>query len=734
MKMKMKKINFLTTLLFLPLFILGQTDSVIINKILDEVNVNAVKADNKTPIAFTNLTKKEIQKSNLGQDLPFLISLTPSIVTTSDAGAGIGYTGFRIRGTDPSRINVTINGIPLNDSESQGVWWVNMPDFASSLENIQIQRGVGTSTNGAAAFGASINLQTIGVNELAYAKTNSTIGSYNTLKNNIELGTGVINKKFTFDTRLSQITSDGYIDRASSDLKSLYLQGTYFDKTSILKGIIFSGQERTYQAWNGVPLKYLDSNRTYNSYTYENEVDNYSQTHYQLHYSKNLSLNTNLNIAGHYTHGEGYYEQEKLAQNLMDYNLSNIIIGDDTISSTDLIRRKWLNNDFGGITYAINHKRNKLNFTLGGAYNKYSGQHYGNIIWAEYASNGSFEHEYYRNIATKFDNNIFVKSDYQASEKTSVFIDLQLRNIDYEFNGNDVNGSLGKQNVELEFFNPKFGLTHKMSKNQILYGSYAVANKEPNRADYVESSPESRPVHETLYNTEVGYKYSDKWLIFNVNLFNMDYDNQLIKTGEINDVGYFTSKNVKSSFRRGIEVEGAYMINKNFKVNGNLTISENKVDTFTQYVDNWDTWGQSQIFHENTDLAFSPNIIWAAQADYKLNERTSIIFNSKYVGEQYIDNTSSKERMIDDYLVSNLQIDYNLSSRLFKNAKISFLINNLFDIEYVSNAWIYRYISNSFDPREGDDYTSLSSDGIYDMAGYFPQAKRNYLLGLTLEF
>ena len=348
--MKMKKINFLTTLLFLPLFILGQTDSVIINKILDEVNVNAVKADNKTPIAFTNLTKKEIQKSNLGQDLPFLISLTPSIVTTSDAGAGIGYTGFRIRGTDPSRINVTINGIPLNDSESQGVWWVNMPDFASSLENIQIQRGVGTSTNGAAAFGASINLQTIGVNELAYAKTNNTIGSYNTLKNNIELGTGVINKKFTFDTRLSQITSDGYIDRASSDLKSLYLQGTYFDKTSILKGIIFSGQERTYQAWNGVPLKYLDSNRTYNSYTYENEVDNYAQTHYQLHYSKNLSLSTNLNIAGHYTHGEGYYEQEKLAQNLMDYNLSNIIIGDDTISSTDLIRRKWLNNDFGGIT------------------------------------------------------------------------------------------------------------------------------------------------------------------------------------------------------------------------------------------------------------------------------------------------------------------------------------------------------------------------------------------------
>ena len=732
--MKMKKINFLSILLAFPLIFSGQIDSVTIKKTLEEVNVNAIKADKNTPIAFTNLSKKEIEKSNLGQDLPFLISLTPSIVTTSDAGAGIGYTGFRIRGTDPSRINVTINGIPLNDSESQGVWWVNMPDFASSLENIQIQRGVGTSTNGAAAFGASINLQTIGINEVAYAKTNNTFGSFNTLKNNIELGTGVINNKFTFDTRLSKIISDGYIDRAESDLKSLYIQGAYFDKTSILKGIIFSGKERTYQAWNGVPSKYLDTNRTYNSYTYENEVDNYSQTHYQLHYSKNLNLNTNINLAAHYTHGQGYYEQEKLAQNLIDYNLSNVIIGNDTISSTDIIRRKWLNNDFGGITYSLNHKKNKLNLIIGGAYNKYSGKHYGNIIWAEYASNGSFEHEYYRNIATKFDNNVFVKLDYQASKKTLVFIDIQLRNIDYEFNGNDVDGNLGIQNIELEFLNPKFGLTHNLSKNQTLYGSYAVANKEPNRADYVESSPNSRPVHETLYDTEIGYKYTDKRLIFNVNLFNMNYDNQLIKTGEINDVGYFTSKNIKSSFRRGMEVEGGFIINEKLNVSGNLTISENKVDSFTQYVDNWDTWGQSQIFHENSDLAFSPNIIWAAQANYKLNKRTRVIFNSKYVGEQYIDNTSSRERMLNDYLISNLQVDYHFNNYLFKEAKISFLINNLFDIEYISNAWIYRYITNTFDPRESDDYTSLASDGIYDMAGYFPQAKRNYLLGLTLGF
>ncbi len=730
----MKKINFLTIILIIPTLLHAQLDSITIKKNLAEVNVNAIKASKNTPIAFTNVKKEEIQKSNLGQDLPTLISLTPSIVTTSDAGAGIGYSGFRIRGTDPSRINVTINGIPLNDSESQGVWWVNMPDFASSLDNIQIQRGVGTSTNGAAAFGASINLKTIGINKKAYARTNNSIGSYNTLKNNVELGTGLIKNNFSFDTRLSRINSDGYIDRASSDLKSLYLQGTFVDETSVIKGIIFTGNERTYQAWNGVPLIYLDTNRTFNSYTYENEVDNYSQTHYQLHYTKNINSKTNYSLAAHYTHGEGYYEQEKLDQNLTDYNLSNIIIGNDTIYNTDLIRRKWLNNDFGGVTYSLNHKMEKLDLIFGGAYNKYSGQHYGNVIWSEFASNGNFEHEYYRNIATKFDNNVFLKASFMASENTSFFADLQLRNIDYEFNGNDISGNLGRQNVQLDFFNPKFGLTHQINKNQILYGSYSVANKEPNRADYVESSPNSRPVHETLYDTEFGYKYIDNWMIFNINLFNMNYDNQLIKTGEINDVGYFTSKNVESSFRRGVEIECAYEISKKINISGNLTISENKVDSFNQFIDNWDTWGQEQIFHESTDLAFSPKLIWAAQMNYKFNNRTSLLFNSKYVGEQFIDNTSSEERKIDDYLLCNLQIDYMFNSFIFKNAKLSFLVNNLLNVEYVSNAWIYRYITNSFDPRESDDYTTLGSDGIYNMAGYFPQAKRNYLLGLSIDF
>jgi len=731
----MKKINFLLIILFIPSVFFGQSnDSISIKKILDEVSVNAIKAKTNTPVVFTNLNKKQIEKSNLGQDLPFLISSTPSVVTTSDAGAGIGYTGFRIRGTDPSRINVTINGIPLNDSESQGVWWVNMPDFASSLENIQIQRGVGTSTNGAAAFGASINLQTIGLNTKSYAITNNSIGSYNTLKNNIEFGSGLINNKFTFDARLSRISSDGYIDRATSDLKSLYVQGTYFDENSTFKGIISSGNEKTYQAWNGVPLIYLDSNRTFNSYTYENEVDNYAQTHYQLHYSKNLNQKTTLNIAGHFTHGEGYYEQEKLDQDLLDYSLSNIILTNDTITSTDLIRRKWLNNDFGGVTFSVKHVKENLNLIFGGAANKYSGQHYGNIIWAEYASNGDYNHEYYRNIATKYDKNIYLKSNYKASNNTSVFIDLQLRTLNYEFNGNDINGELDRQEVNLEFFNPKFGLSYYLNKNQLFYASYAVANKEPNRADYVESSPNSRPVHETLFDTEIGYKYKDKWLMFNLNFYYMDYDNQLIKTGEINDVGYFTSKNVKNSFRKGVEIESSYIINNKISVSGNLTISENKLDTLTQYIDNWDTWGQNQLVHENTDLAFSPNLTWAANINYKYNKNTDFLLNTKYVGDQYIDNTSSEKRMLDSYLISNFQIDYNLKSSIFTKAKISFLVNNLFDIEYINNAWIYRYISDSSDPREYDDYTTQGDGNIYDMAGYFPQATRNYLLGLTLGF
>lgn len=728
--------NLFLIIAILPFSIFSQevTDSVKINRILDQVNVNALRANKTTPVAFTNITKEELKNGNLGQDLPYMISLTPSIVTTSDAGAGVGYTGFRIRGSDPTRINVTINGIPLNDSESQGVWWVNMPDFTSSIENIQIQRGVGTSTNGAGAFGASVNLMTNQINKEAYLTTNNSFGSFSTLKNNVEFGTGILNNKFSFDGRLSQITSDGYIDRATSDLKSLYLQGSYIGEKSVLKAIMFGGKEITYQAWNGVPLNYLEENRTYNAYTYENEVDNYEQTHYQLHYKRSINNNTKYNLAAHYTHGEGYYEQEKLGQNLIDYGLSNIILSNDTISTTDLIRRKWLNNDFTGLTYSLNHDLNNISIIIGGAYNEYDGRHYGRVIWAQYASNSEIDHQYYWNKGVKIDNNYYAKAKYKYLN-SSIYVDLQRRIVDYQFEGLNNNGKPAQQEVNHSFFNPKFGIHHSLSKNKTIYASFGVANKEPNRSDYIESSTNSRPKPETLYDTEIGYKSENENLSYGINLYSMDYDNQLVLTGQINDVGARTRFNVEESYRRGIEIEGSSKLTSKLFWSANLTYSENKiVSSFTEDIDNWDTWGTEQEEHKNTDLAFSPNLVWASQFTYHLNNNFNIDFISKYVGEQYIDNTSSKNRMLDDYLLNHLRFVYDWENKMFKTAKITLQVNNLLNNEYVNNAWVYRFISDTWDPTSSDAYVNKDSVKGYNMAGYFPQATRNYLIGVTLGF
>ena len=728
------KIKFMLVVLFFPFNSFAQQakDSVDITKFLREVNVNALRADEKTPVAFTNINKKEINNINLGQDMPYIISLTPSLVTTSDAGAGIGYTGFRIRGSDPTRINVTVNGIPLNDSESQGVWWVNMPDFSSSIENIQIQRGVGTSTNGGSAFGASVNLETNRTNKNAYAITNNTIGSFSTIKNNIEFGTGILNNKIAFDGRLSKISSEGYIDRAFSNLKSMYLQGTFFGNDDIIKAIMFTGSERTYQAWNGVPLNYLNTNRTFNSYTYENEVDDYKQSHYQLHYQKQISKTANLNLAAHFTHGEGYYEQEKLNEKFIDYGLNNIIISNDTITTTDLIRRKWLNNDFGGIIYSLEFKLSKADVIIGGGNNSYSGQHFGNIIWAQYSSNSHYDYQYYWNKAQKKDNNFYLKINYEYSDATNIYIDLQRRNINYSFEGLSNSGVPAQQQVKLAFSNPKIGIFYNLNKSQSVYASFAVANKEPNRNDYVESTPNSRPKHESLYDTEFGFKKVGDKLSFNINFYHMQYKNQLVLTGQINDVGAYTRTNIDDSHRKGIEIEGRIKFNDKLNWSGNLTISENKIDEYTAYVDNWDTWGQEQVKYKNTDLAFSPNEIWASAFEYKINKKTNISFISKYVGEQFIDNTSSKNRKLSDYLVNSLRASFDWENSLFKTAKLTFQINNLLNNEYVSNAWVYHFISEGWDPRESDPYINANSDGGYNMAGFFPEATRNYLLGLTL--
>jgi iron complex outermembrane receptor protein len=713
-----------------------QKDTLIVYPDLQEVHINALRATPQTPMSYSNIGAQQLDEQNLGQDIPYMLSLTPSVVTTSDAGAGIGYTGFRVRGSDPTRINVTIDGIPLNDPESQGVWWVNMPDFTSSVEDIQIQRGVGTSTNGAGAFGASINLKTQSLRAKPYATTSNTIGSYSTLKNNVEFGTGLLADKFTLDGRLSRISSDGYIDRATSDLKSLYLSGAYYGTDEVLKLSVISGKEKTYQAWNGVPLSYLDDDslRTYNSYTYENETDNYWQDHYMLHYNKQLANSGTFNIGLHFTHGEGYYEQYKNGQDFADYGLNNVIVGNDTLTEIDLIRRKWLDNDFYGAVFSYNNRKDKLDYTLGGGWNTYEGRHYGVVRWAEYASNSQIDHIYYDNDGIKTDFNLYAKGHYQYSDDVTVYADLQHRQIDYSFLGKDENGAERNDTVNFEFFNPKFGAYYQIDNKSSAFASFAIANREPNRSDFVESSPNSRPLHETLYDTEVGYKIESSNFAFSATAYYMIYENQLILTGKINDVGAYTRENVDYSERKGIELEAGVKINPKWSWSANVTFSENTIAHYTEYVDNWDTWGQESKSYSNTSIAFSPNMIWASQLDYQFKDNIEVQFISKYVDEQFIDNTSSDERKLDAYLVHHARLIWDIQSELFKSARLSLQVNNLLDEKYVNNAWVYRFKSDGYDPRPDDPYVIANSEGGYDMAGYFPQAKRNFLIGLSLGF
>jgi iron complex outermembrane recepter protein len=713
-----------------------QSDTLIIYPDLQEVKIKGLRASQLTPMSYTNIDKKELAEQNLGQDIPYMLSLTPSVVTTSDAGAGIGYTGFRVRGSDPTRINVTIDGIPLNDPESQGVWWVNMPDFTSSVEDIQIQRGVGTSTNGAGAFGASVNLKTQSLKAKPYATTNNTVGSYSTLKNNIEFGTGLLAEKFTLDGRLSRISSDGYIDRATSDLKSLYFSGAYYGTDDILKLSVISGKEKTYQAWNGVPLSYLDDDslRTYNSYTYENETDNYWQDHYLMHYSKQLTNGASLSLGLHYTHGEGYYEQYKSGEDFSDYGLDNVIIGSDTLSQTDLIRRKWLDNDFYGAIMSYNSSIDKLDYTIGGGWNTYDGRHYGVVRWAEYASNSQIDHIYYDNDGIKTDFNIYAKGLYKYSDDILIYADLQHRQVDYSFLGKDENGNERNDTVNFEFFNPKFGAYYNIDAHSSAFASFAVANREPNRSDFVESSTSSRPLHETLYDTEIGYKREGTRFALSATAYYMIYENQLILTGKINDVGAYTRENVNYSERKGIEIEAALKINERLDWSGNASFSENTIAHYTEYIDNWDTWGQESKSYNNTTIAFSPELIWASKFDFQFKKNVELQLISKYVGDQYIDNTSSEERQLEAYLIHHARMKWDIPSKLFRSAKLTLQINNLLDESYVNNAWIYRFRSDGYDPRPDDPYVTANSEGGYDMAGYFPQAKRNVLVGLTLGF
>lgn len=714
-------------------------------QLTDEVVVRATRANDKTPATFTTMNRQTIQSQNFGQDMPFLLNWTPSLVTTSDAGSGIGYTGVRIRGSDATRINVTINGIPYNDSESLGTFWVDVPDIASSSQSIQIQRGVGTSTNGAGAFGASINLQTNARNSEPYAEIINSAGSFNTHRHTVSAGTGLLNDHWILEGRVSRILSDGYIDRASSDLKSYYFSGGFYAGKTIIRAVVFGGGERTFQSWYGVPesrLKndeeamlitasnetwneeqtelLLSSGRTFNIYTYKNQVDDYKQDHYQLHFSRSLNNSLTANASLHYTYGRGFYEEYKYKDDFSNYGLENVVIGDSVIESSDIIRRRWLRNDFYGVTYALNYDNNKINAVLGGAWNRYTGDHFGRIIWAE-VNTVPTDYQYYFNIADKRDFNIFLKMNYQLSKNLNAFVDLQYRFIGYKTSGIENKQNEFSIDEMFNFFNPKVGVTYQLSSAQF-YASFNVANREPVRDDFVDN-PGASPKHETLYNVETGYRKVSERYTFSANYYLMFYDNQLVLTGALNDVGATLRTNVDKSYRTGIEVEGAWKISKTFTWSMNATFSENKIKDFTEvlydYGPDFDAYNVVVREYKNTTISFSPAWIAASTVSWMPFQHAEISLLTKYTGKQYLDNTETNARSIDDYLINDIRLRYSWKLKYLKEISFGLLVNNVFNELYESNGYTYGYLGGGSEYRENF---------------YYPQAGTNFMAMLTVKF
>ncbi|WP_041627637.1 TonB-dependent receptor [Owenweeksia hongkongensis] len=713
------------------------------SELLEPVNISAVRAGKNVPIAKSNLSKTQIEERNEGRDMPFVLKDLPSTVVSSDAGTGIGYTGIRIRGSDISRINVTVNGIALNDPESHGVFWVNTPDLASSAQSIQVQRGVGTSTNGAGAFGASVNIKTSELSLKPYASADVTGGSFNTLKTNVRAGSGLLNDHWSIDARFSKINSDGFIDRATADLKSYYLSASYYSKKTSVQLIHFGGGEETYQAWWGVPEAKLNGDsaalythiinngydsqdsanlvnsnpRTYNYYTYDNETDNYKQDHYQLHVSHAFSEKLTANAALHYTWGRGYYEQYRKDDDLAHYGLDDVILGGDTVTSTDLIRRRWLNNNLIGTTYSLQADLNQLQLTFGGAYNKYIGDHYGEIIWAQYASNGDIRDRYYDNRTTKTDFNNYLKASYTVGKFTA-YGDLQLRSVSYVANGIDEDGTTIDVDRSFTFFNPKAGVNYALNDQSRVYASVAVAHREPVRTDFLDAPVDLQPKAEELIDYEAGYELQTERAFFNANLFFMDYTNQLVLTGQLNDVGSPIRTNAPESYRAGIELVGSYIVNKYLQLGANFTFSQNKILNFTDYVVDYDNGGYQEENFKSTDISYSPNVIGGINITVKPIAGATIDWNTKYVGQQFMDNTSSESKSLDAFNVTDLRLGYNLPVKWVDRLNVHLLIANLFDQEYEPNGYTYSYI-----------YGEKITENFY-----FPMAGINFMAGLSVDF
>ena len=718
----------------------------------DEVFVYATRAKENSATTYKNINKQEISKANLGQDIPYLLDQTPGVIIGSDAGAGIGYTNMTIRGSDNQRINVTINGIPLNDAESQGSFFINLPDLASSTESIQIQRGIGTSTNGAGAFGASLNFQTDRLETKPYAELNNSFGSYNSWKNTLKAGTGLINNKFAINTRLSRISSDGYIERASSNLQSLYLDaGLYTDK-HILKATVLTGKEKTYQAWYGTPQPLLDGNtadleryannnfglyngsefdrlmnadRRYNYYTYDNQTDNYKQTHTHLHYTYLIDPEWDLNAALHYTRGAGFYEEFRENDRLSRYGLPDLEQNGNTIEKSDLVRRRWLDNHFYGTTFSVNYRpSSSWNYTLGGAYNQYLGDHYGEVTQVSIYPNQSFGDKYYLNDATKNDLNVYFKTDYKTQDWL-FNLDVQYRNILYKAQGDDDKIKDLNFKDQLHFVNPKFGVTYLLNHQSNLYASYAYASKQPVRKDYVENPRNEFPKPEHMQNIEMGYRYRSNQINLGTNFYAMLYKDQLIPTGQLNDTGAELRVNIPNSYRIGWELDASWMIHPKFIWSATAALSQNKIKDFVEYVavlnDEWQFVREEQFYYKSTQIAKSANTILSNNFTYLPTENWSISLLSKYVSRVYLDNSSSRERSIDPFNYTNLRTQYSFSALGLKKIDVLMSVNNIFNAKYVTSGYTWGQIFESTGQRD-----------FYNF--YYPQATTNFIFGLNIRF
>jgi iron complex outermembrane receptor protein len=690
------------------------------------------------PFTYTNQTNEDFEKRNMGQDVPYLLKSLPSTVVTSDAGTGIGYTGLRIRGSDPSRINVTIDGVPLNDSESQGVFWVDLPDFVSSTEAIQVQRGVGTSTHGAGAFGGTINLATNAVEIEPYAELSASGGSFNTLRGTLKLGSGMLGNHFTFDGRASAIRSDGYIDRGSADLKSFFLSGKYIEDRQSLRVNLFSGKEFTYQAWNGVPAQYISTDRTYNGAGlrpdgsfHEDQVDNYRQTHLHMHYTRSLAYELLGKVSLHYTKGKGYFELYQIGQDLSDFGIDQL--------ESDLIERRWLDNDFYGIIFSLHSKPSEKPFTwtFGGGWNQYLGDHFGEVIWTPRLDQTTGPWEYYRNDAIKRDWNIYFQYQRRLLEGLNLFTDLQWRTVNYRFLGFNEQLAPADQKDVLHFFNPKLGLVYQRDETTWYY-SAAVAQREPNRSDYTGSSPGSRPEAEFLIDHELGLRMSNNKSTFGMNLFYMKYRDQLVLTGKLNDVGEYVRTNVPDSYRTGVELVANVSLSDNFHLNGNATFSANRIRSFVEFIDDWDTGGQLEVIHDDSRIAFSPgamgNLSLAWDFIQGRKSAWQANFMHQYVGSQYLDNTESDASRLEGYQQSDLGLTVTFNPQRSENIRVNLLIRNLFDNQIITNGWIYRFQSSFYDARPDDPYARLEGGNTFNLTGYYPQAGINALVGLIVRF